>query len=83
MEAQQMEMTMTAGTVRLRVKEILDERGISIVEATKLTGLNYHTIAGFYKGHSVRIDYNTLAALCDGLGVQPKDIIEYSPSTDL
>lgn len=75
-----MDITMTAGTVRLRVKEILDEKGITIVEAAKITGLNYHTIAGFYKGHTVRVDYNTLAALCDGLQVTPADLIEYSPS---
>jgi DNA-binding Xre family transcriptional regulator len=73
---------MTAGTVRLRVKEILDERGISIVEAAKRTGLTYHTIAGFYKGFYVRIGTETIAALCDGLEIKPMDLFEYSPKTE-
>lgn len=69
-----------SGTVRLRVKQILDERGISIVDAAKMTGLTYHTIAGFYKGYYVRIGTETIAALCDGLGVKPSDLFEYSPT---
>jgi DNA-binding Xre family transcriptional regulator len=80
MEAQ-MDMVMTSGTVRLRIKAILDGRGISIVEAAKMTGLTYNTMAGFYRGIYVRIGTETIAALCDGLKVDPGDLFEYSPST--
>ena len=74
-----MENYMTGGTVRLRVKEILDARGISIVDAAKMTGLTYTTVAGLYKNIYVRVGNDTIAALCDGLGIEPGDIFEYSP----
>ena len=77
-----MDIQMTAGTVRLRVREILDDRGISIVDAAKMTGLTYTTVAGLYKGIYVRVGNDTIAALCDGLGVNPGDIFEYSPKTE-
>jgi DNA-binding Xre family transcriptional regulator len=71
---------MPAGKVRLRIKEILDERGITVVKAAEMTGLTYNTLNGMYKGLYVRVGYETIAALCDGLSVQPSDLFEYTPS---
>lgn len=77
--------TMTKGTVRLRVPELLRERGWTARDLAEHTGLHYNTATQLARGYFDRIGLNTIAVLCDGLNVQPEDLFEYTsgePETD-
>lgn len=65
--------------VRLRVPEILEERKMSIVEFSRVTGLAYNTAGALARGHFDRIGMDTIAAICAGLNLYPADLFVYSP----
>ena len=56
---------------------LLDQRGIKKVDLRKT--LNPKTVNSLIKDRSVTMD--TIATLCELLGCQPGDIVEYDPNT--
>lgn len=70
---------MATGTVRSMVPELMRERGMTIAELARASGLAYNTASAWSRGYVDRIDKTTLAALCDAFRVQPGDILVYVP----
>lgn len=67
--------------IRVRLRELLDQRGMTQLELAARTGLAYSTINRLYQDRAVRIEFGTLDALCTALGCRVGDLIEYTPGT--
>ncbi|KOY12901.1 XRE family transcriptional regulator [Paenibacillus xylanivorans] len=52
-------------------------RGLTNKDVVDLTKVSRNTITSLAGNATKRIDYDTLGALCRGLGVTPGDILEY------
>jgi putative transcriptional regulator len=66
-------------SIRLRLREILEERQIAQTELQALTGLGYSSINAMYHNKIRRVDFSTLNALCAALNIQPGEILQYVP----
>ena len=64
---------------RFRLREFLDEKGVSQTEAQRLTGLAYSTINEMSNNRTRRVDFDTIDVLCSALGCTVADIIEFVP----
>ncbi|MCM3175928.1 helix-turn-helix domain-containing protein [Paenibacillus sp. MER 99-2] len=69
-------------SIRCRLGEIMAERKLMNKDVVALTGVSRNTITSLAANATKRIDYDTLGALCKGLGVYPGDIIEYIPENN-
>ena len=69
--------TMTTGTVRLKVPEILDERKMSTAEFAQKAGLTYNQALAIRRGAYTRVDLATIARICDALDVEPGQLFEF------
>jgi putative transcriptional regulator len=74
--------TMTAGAVRLRIPDILKERGMTVSDLARVTGLTFNTASALSRGFYDRIGLNTISMLCAGLNVQPGDLFVYRPELE-
>jgi putative transcriptional regulator len=72
--------TMT-GTVRLRVSLLLKERNMTVAELAKRTGMSHNTALALSRDAYDRIGKETIARLCDVLGVEPGALFSYDPET--
>jgi DNA-binding Xre family transcriptional regulator len=68
---------MATGTVRLRIDELLNDRGISTAEFCKRTGFAYNTVLSMRRDAYERMGRKTLARICDILDVQPGEVFDY------
>jgi putative transcriptional regulator len=58
----------------------MGERGLTVAEVVRQTGLTHHTVRGLYRGRVTRIELRTLDILCALLKVEPGDLLEYTPT---
>ena len=66
--------------IRLRVKEIAVQRGISQGRLSRMSNIDLTTIRRIYNNPTTaNITLLTLDKLAKALGVQPSDLIEYVP----
>ena len=65
--------------IRVRLRELLDNRGMAQTELQARSGLGYSTINALYHGKTERVEFATLAALCDVLECGVGDILEHVP----
>ena len=72
-------MLMSPSTVRLTVSDILDQRKMTTRELADAAGISYNTALSYRRGVNARIDFETLARLCDALGVHPGELFEITP----
>lgn len=72
-----MENMMTTGTVRLKVPEILDNRGISTADFAQRAGITYNQALAIRRGVYTRIDLSTIARICEALNVEPGELFEF------
>lgn len=63
--------TMSPLTVRMTVSEILKRKGMTTAEFAEKANLSYNTALALRRGSSRRIDFKTLARVCEVLDVQP------------
>ena len=63
--------------VRLTIDKYLDTHGITRYELAKRTDVKFQTIDRYYKNLIVRYDSYILDRICDALGCELSDIIEY------
>ena len=61
--------------IKLRLSEMLEERGKTVYWLWKRTGLRYATIWQMSKGESARLSMDTLDRVCDALECQPGDLL--------
>jgi len=62
--------------IRVRLRELLEQRGMAQTELQAKTGLGYSTINALYHGKTDRVEFATLDVLCDVLGCEIGDLLE-------
>lgn len=68
------------GTVRLRLKELLDERGMSRNQLAKLIDARFEVVSKWYNGKVEKLDLDILARMCYALDCDAADIVVYVPA---
>ncbi|MBE6038006.1 MAG: helix-turn-helix transcriptional regulator [Anaerofustis stercorihominis] len=64
--------------IRLTLDKALEKSGISRYELAKRTGMQYQIIDNYYKNKVKRYDSYVLDRICEALGCDISDIIEYT-----
>src|SRR2546427_9186393 len=57
-------MTGRAMAIRVRLRDLLEKRGMAQTELQARSGLGYSTINALYHGKTERVEFATLEALC-------------------
>ena len=70
-------LVMAPGTVKFTVAELLEKRQMTVGEMAKEAGMSYNTALAVSRNASTRIDLETLARICDALGVKVSDLLVY------
>ena len=65
-----------AMAIRVRLRELLEQRGMAQTELQAKTGLGYSTINALYHGKTERVEFATLDVLCEVLGCEIGDLLE-------
>ncbi len=65
------------GDVKIKLKKIMDSKGISRNRLSKATGTRFEVVDKWYRGEVERIDTDILARFCFVLDCKVEDIIEY------
>ena len=68
------------GHVELKLKEVMDERGISRNQLAKLIDARFEVVGKWYKGEVEKMDLDILARICYALDCTAEDIVRYVPS---
>lgn len=63
--------------IRVRLREVLERRGMAQTELQARSGLGYSTINALYHGKTERVEFATLNKLCEVLGCGVGEILEY------
>jgi len=67
------------GHVELRLKQVMDERGISRNQLAKLIDARFEVVGKWYKGEVEKMDLDILARICYALDCTTEDLIRYVP----
>ena len=70
------------GRVELRLKEIMDERGISRNQLAKRIDARFEVVGKWYKGEVEKMDLDILARICYALDCTTEDLIRYVPAEE-
>lgn len=65
--------------IRVRLRELLEKRGMAQTELQVRSGLGYSTINALYHGKTERVEFATLEALCQVLQCEVGKLLEYVP----
>lgn len=65
------------GTIKLRLKEYMDQQGLNRNQMSKMINVRFEVIDKWYHGEVERMDLDVLARICFVLKCQPGDILEY------
>ena len=65
------------GHIELKLKEVIDSRGISRNALARAVNTRFEVIDKWYQGHVEKIDADILARICYVLECTPEDIIRY------
>ena len=69
--------------IRLKIKEIADEQGITMTKLSHRSEISFNTIKSIYRNPYRTINTDTLERLAIALGVTPVDLIEYIPGSSI
>jgi len=70
---------MDRGKVRIRVSELLEERGMTVGDLAEKTGMSYATVLALKRNASNTLRLNTIALICGALGVRVEEVLVYEP----
>ena len=70
------------GHVELRLKKVMDERGISRNQLAKLIDARFEVVGKWYKGEVEKMDLDILARICYALDCTTEDLIRYVPGKE-
>jgi putative transcriptional regulator len=62
--------------IKIRVDEVLEERGRTFYWLAKETGISHTTLWRLKKGKALGINFDTLERICRGLSCQPGDVMK-------
>ena len=63
--------------IRIALDQTLEKYGITRYELAKRTGIQYQIIDHYYKNKVKRYDSSLLERMCDAIGCEILEIIEY------
>ncbi len=69
------------GIIKVKLKEVLDEKDLTRYQLSKLTNTRFEVINKWYWGDVERIDTDVLARFCFVLNCTVSDLIEYETSS--
>jgi DNA-binding Xre family transcriptional regulator len=72
---------MAATKLRMRVQELLDERGMTAYQLATGTSFSISTAYRMADDRWTQIDRGKLEEMCDFFGVTPAEIFVYTPSS--
>ena len=67
------------GSVELKLKKVMDERGITRNQLAKLIDARFEVVNKWYQNRVEKMDLDILARICYALDCKAEDIIEYVP----
>ncbi|MBR0491979.1 MAG: helix-turn-helix transcriptional regulator [Clostridia bacterium] len=70
------------GVTKIKLKEILLEKGISRNKLCSLVGANFDLINRYYNNSISRVDLDIISRFCYVLNCNISDILEYTPSNE-
>jgi putative transcriptional regulator len=68
-----------AGTIRVRLDELLSQRGMTLTGLSAQVDVTVVNLSILKNGRARAIRFSTLARLCEALGCQPGDLLSYEP----
>ena len=68
------------GRIILRLDRVMADRKISLKELSDRVGVSNVNLSKMKTGKISAIRFSTLEAICEALGCQPGDIMEYDPT---
>lgn len=68
--------------ILVRLKELLDDRGMSQRELARRTGRHHDVISRFARQDTGAVSYDLLADICDVLNCEPGDLFALVPETE-
>ena len=66
--------------IRVRLRELLEKRGMAQTELQSRSGLGYSTINALYHEKTERIEFATLEKLCEVLECRVSDLLDFAPN---
>ena len=66
------------GTVRVRLREMMDQQGLNRNQMAKLIDVRFEVVDKWYRGEVERMDMDVLARICFVFKCQPGDLLEYA-----
>ena len=66
------------GSVKVKLAEVLNSRGITRNRLKTPTGIKYEVIDRYYQNHIERVDLDFIAKVCYVLNCKVEDLLEYS-----
>ncbi len=70
------------GRIILRLDRMMADRKISLKDLSDKVGVSNVNLSKMKTGKISAIRFSTLEAICDALGCQPGDILEYDPDAE-
>ena len=70
------------GTIRIKLKELLDKSGISRTKLCQWAELQPTQLNRYYNGTVTRLDIDVLARICTVLNCKIEDLIEFVPAKE-
>lgn len=70
------------GKIILRLDRVMSDRKISLNELSERVGVSNVNLSKIKTGKISAVRFSTLAALCEVLGCQPGDILEYDANAE-
>lgn len=61
--------------VTIRLKELLEERGLSVYKLERRSAISHDTLKSIMKGKTKGVNLKTLIALSDGLGITVSEFL--------
>lgn len=68
---------MAEPVIRVRLDELLKERGMTLTELSRRVEITVVNLSILKNGHARAIRFSTLGRLCQALGCQPGDLLSY------
>ena len=75
--------TQDHGSIRIKLRQLLDERQVTRNKLRTLTGVKYDVINRYYQAERVQmVDLDFLAKVCCVFGCEISDLLEYCPQPE-
>ncbi len=70
-------MTKNYGKIKLRLRELMDKKGVSRNNLARKVDVRFEVIDRWYSGEIEKMDLDILARICFVMGCRVQDILEY------